>query len=148
MAPPPRGTRTGPRPCTATDPRSGRGDTPEVSKEDEARSDSCLWQPRRPLPEAEERTEGAGGLAAFFLGDLQRRGNVKVTGERRAHRGYRGTAVAGGVALRAAGRRVQALQPGARRVQAGPAEVPVLVPAAVQDQQPDGGRGVLLEQVA
>ena len=118
-------------------PRSGRGDNPGTEREDEAGSNSCHCRPQRPLPEAEERTEGAGGLAAFFLGDPQRRGHVQVTGERRAHRGHRGTAVAGGVTLRAAGRRVQALQPGARRVQAVPAEVPVLVPAAVQDQQPD-----------
>ena len=46
------------------------------------------------------------------------------------------------------GRGVQALEPGGRRVQARRAEVPVLVPAAVQDQQPDSGRGILLEQVA
>ena len=32
------------------------------------------------LPEAEERTEGTGGLAAFVLGDPQRRGNVQVMG--------------------------------------------------------------------
>jgi hypothetical protein len=36
--------------------------------------------PRRLLPEAEEGTEGTGGLAAFFLGDPQGGGNIKVAG--------------------------------------------------------------------
>src|SRR5262249_21217531 len=101
-----------------------------------------------PLPEAEEGTEGTGGLAAFFLGDPQGGGNIQVAGERRAHRGHRGTAVAGDVTLRPSRRRVQALEPGGRRVQARRAEVPVLGPAAIKDQQPDSGRGILLEQVA
>src|SRR5438094_1595558 len=70
------------RPCRTTDTTARRASP--------ALGDTGAAAPL--LPEAEERTEGAGGLAAFFLGDLQRRGNVKVMGERRAHRGYRGTA--------------------------------------------------------
>src|SRR6266404_1690046 len=123
--------------------------------EHEASSNSCHYPPqwRLPesaatLPEAEEGTEGTSGLAAFFLGDPQCGGNIQVAGERRAHRGHRGSAVAGDATLRPSGRGVQALEPGGRRVQARRAEVPVLVPAAVQDQEPDSGRGVLLEQVA
>src|SRR6266568_7044152 len=100
--------------------------------EHEASSNSCHYPPQRrlpesaaTLPEAEERTEGTGGLAAFFLGDPQRRGDIQVTGERRAHRGHRGSTTAGDVSLGPSGRGVQALEPGGRRVQARRAEVPV-----------------------
>src|SRR5690349_24511400 len=100
--------------------------------EHEASSNSCYYPPQRrlpetaaPLPEAEEGTEGTGGLAAFFLGDPQGGGNIQVAGKRRAHRGYRGTAVAGDVTPRPSGRPGQAPEPRGRRRHARRAEGPV-----------------------
>ena len=68
-----------------------------------------------------------------------------VQGRAAGHR--RGTG-SGRSPLRPPGGRLQPFQPGRRGVQAGLVVVPVRVPRAVQDQQPDRGRRVVLEQVA
>ena len=102
--------------------------------------------PARPVTRGRAGSRGNG-----------RRGHLRSSAIRRAAGTSRSSASAARTAATAASsdprvpagaarRRGDPLQPGGGRVQAGAVVVPVLVPAAVQDQQPDGRGRVIGEQ--
>src|SRR5215469_1792585 len=102
---------------------------------------------RWPSPQSEDRAQHSRRLAALVLSDADRGRDVEIAGQGFTYCTH-SRILGNSPAVRPTSRGKQLVETGGSGVKLVQLEIPVLIPVAVQDQQPDGSRRIALQQIA